>query len=154
MHETPETIAHLQRIIDRSAETAGPALARNFIGGGWKMSASEFVAFWGELRMAAISTTSRNHRVHSAPLDVRLVDGVFHAPAFPDAQRLRDHRANPRCSIVSWEDAYHAVIVYGDARIQEAAPGAMVSVTITPTRIYAIRAPAGHHAHTPAQPAP
>lgn len=144
MHETPETIAELQAIIDRSAMTAGPAIAMNFIGGGWQMSAEEFIAFWGEERMASISTVSKSGLVHAAPLEVRLIDGKFHVPTFADSQRLRDHRANTRCAITSWDGPYRAVIVYGDADVSAA-----TTVVITPTRIYGIRPPAGHHANTP-----
>jgi len=144
MRETPQTITQLQTIIDRSAKTAGPAIAMNFIGGGWKMSAEEFIAFWGEERMASISTVSKSGLVHAAPLEVRLIEGKFHATTFPDSQRLRDHRANPRCAITSWDGPYRAVIVYGAAVVSAA-----TTVVITPTRIYGIRPPTGHQAYTP-----
>jgi len=101
--------------------------------------------------------------VHAAPLEPRLIDGKFYIPTFPDSQRLRDHRARARCAIVSWDGPYRAVIVYGVAREvhgdpggraveagaeQGYSPGAMVTVEVSPTRIYAIRPPAGHHAHS------
>ncbi len=164
MRETPETMAELQAIIDRSARTAGPAIARNFIGGGWRMSAEEFVAFWGDERMASISTVSSKGNVHVAPLDLKLIDGKFYAPTFPDSQRLRDHRANPRCAVTSWDGPYRAVIVYGIARVASEDPAmrtgataaeqgydvaSLLTVEITPTRMYAIRPPEGHHAYTP-----
>jgi hypothetical protein len=164
MRESEATLARLQRIIDRSTRSAGAALARNFIGGGWRMDAREFVAFWGEERMASISTVSPAGRVHAAPIDVRLVDGVFYTAAFADSVRLADHRANRRCAITASEDAYRAVIVYGAAREVDAdptgrtaavsgeqgyPPGGVVTVAITPTRIYGIRPPAGHAAARP-----
>lgn len=116
MNESVATLALLQQIIDTSAATAGAAIKRNFIGGGWSMSAAEFVGFWGAERMASISTISGDGAVHAVPLNIRLIDGMFYIPTFADAQRLRDHRVNPRCAITSWDDAYHAVIVYGTAR--------------------------------------
>jgi hypothetical protein len=146
MRETPETMTGLQQIIDRSARTAGPAIARNFIGAGWQMSAEEFVAFWGEAHMASVATVSDVGAVHAVPLDVRLIDGTFHIPTFPDSQRLRDHRANRRCVLNAWDDAYHAVIVYGNARLTDQETTGMMTVEVTPTRIYAIRPPAWHHA--------
>jgi hypothetical protein len=142
MDETPATMAELQEIIERSARTAGPAIAMNFIGGGWQMSAEEFVAFWGEERMSTVSTVSSKGAVHAAPLEVRLVDGKFQCTAFVDSQRLRDHRAHPRCAITSWDGPYRAVIVYGTAEIS-----ADTNVIITPTRIYGIRPPEGHRAY-------
>lgn len=164
MNETPETLRWLQEIIDRSAATAGAAIKRNFIGGGWSMSAAEFVTFWSDLRMASISTVSASGDVHVAPLDLRLTDGKFYVPTFPDSQRLRDHRANPRCGIAAWDGPYLATIVYGSAsevdsdptgRASETAteqayePNGIVTIQVTPTRIYAIRPPAGHPARQP-----
>jgi len=72
LDETPEAPRGLPQIIDRSAATAGSAIKRNFIGTGWLMSAEEFVAFWGNERIASISTGSAKGDVHVAPLDVRL----------------------------------------------------------------------------------
>jgi len=143
MNETPETIRRLQEVMDRSVAGAGPAIAKNFVGGGWAMTAEEFVAFWGETRMAAVSTVSQNGQVHVAPLEITLVDGQLRIPTFHDAQRLKDHRANARCGITAWDGPYRAVIVYGHAR-EEGAPGAgMVNIVVEPRRIYAIRPPAG-----------
>jgi hypothetical protein len=164
VNETPETIRWLQQIIDRSAATAGSTIKRNFIGGGWAMSAGEFVAFWGTERMASISTVSASGDIHVAPLDVRLIDGRFYISTFPDSQRLLDHRANPRCAITSWDGPYRAAIVYGTAREIDCDPtgrsrdtareqgydtSSMVTIQVTPTRIYAIRPSAGHPAHEP-----
>jgi hypothetical protein len=159
MDETPEDLAELQRIIDRSAASAGSSIKRNFIGGGWAMSAEEFVTFWGDGRMASIATVSAAGTVHAVPLDLRLVGGRFYVPTFPDSLRLQDHRVNPRCAITSWDGPYRAVIVYGTARevshnpthrteataVEQGYPAdMMVTVEITPTRVYAIRPPAGH----------
>jgi len=161
VNETPETLRRLQEIIERSTASAGTAIKRNFIGGGWSMSAEEFVAFWDAGPMASVSTVSDRGRVHVAPLEPRLVDGKFYVPTFPDSQRLLDHRANGRCAIAAWDGPYRAVIVYGTAREVDSDPTGrneeaageqrypsrgMVTIEIAPTRIYAIRPPAGHHA--------
>jgi hypothetical protein len=148
MHETAETMRKLQEIMARSAATAGPAMRQNFAVPAWTMSAEEFVAFWGEGRMASVSTASARGDVHVAPLDVQLIDGVFHVATFAHAVRLRDHRARPRCAISSWDGPYRAVIVYGDAR-EAGTVGAMVPVEIVPARIYAIRPPAERYSLTP-----
>jgi hypothetical protein len=144
MHETPETLAKLQAIMDRSVRTAGAAMKEAFGSDDWRMSVEEFVAFWGAERMASIATPSVAGSVHAVALDIRLVDGIFHIPTFGNAVRLADHRANPRCVITSWDDSYHVAVVYGDANFVEGA--GMVDVVVTPTRIYAIRPPAWHHA--------
>jgi hypothetical protein len=142
-----DDLAYLQRIIDRSAATAGPALRRNFGDAGWRMTAEEFVAFWANTRMAAVSTVSASGQVHAAPLEVSLVGSKLHVPTFGDARRLEDHRANPRCGITAWDGPYRAVIVYGLVDVLPPAPAAgMVNVVVRPTRIYGIRPPAGHPA--------
>lgn len=112
--------------------------------------------------MASISTVSPKGEVHVAPLEPRLVDGKFYIPTFPDSARLRDHRANPRCAIAAWDGPYRAVIVYGIAREvpgnptsrteetaaeQHYANSEMVTIEITPSRIYGIRPPGGHPPH-------
>ncbi|MDP9238549.1 MAG: pyridoxamine 5'-phosphate oxidase family protein [Chloroflexota bacterium] len=148
MYETVETMHRLEEIIELSAARAGPAMRQNFAVPAWTMSAEEFVAFWGEGRMASVSTASARGDVHVAPLDVQLIDGVFRVATFADALRLGDHRARPRCAISSWDGPYRAVIVYGDAR-EAGSDGVMVTVEIAPSRIYAIRPPAGHHSLTP-----
>lgn len=161
MNESPVTLQALQETIDRSTASAGAAVRRNFIGGGWSMSADDFVAFWKRGPMASISTVSPKGNVHVAPLEPELVDGKFYIPTFPDSARLKDHRANARCAIAAWDGPYRAVIVYGLAR-QVAADltgrtgetadeqryerSSMVTIEVTPTRIYAIRPPPGHPA--------
>jgi hypothetical protein len=145
VNETPETLAHLQAIIDRSSATAGPGIKAHLLGEGWSMSAAEFVRFWREERMASIATISAKGSIHAAPLEIRLVDGVFHVPTYADAVRLADHRDNPRCVITAWKDPYRVAIVYGTARVPDG--GDVVSVKVSPTRIYAIMPPAGHHSY-------
>lgn len=122
MNEAPEKLAELQTIINRSIRTAGPSIKRNFVSDAWSMSAPEFVAFWGQARMATVSTSSVTGSVHAVPLDIHLIDGKFYIPTFPDSRRLQDHKHNPRCVITSWEDAYRAVIVFGTAREVDADP--------------------------------
>jgi Pyridoxamine 5'-phosphate oxidase len=161
MNESLATLATLQDIIDRSTASAGSAIRRNFIGGGWAMSATEFVAFWGEGRMACVATASRSSTVHAVPLDIHLINGKFYVPTFPDSYRRRDHEDNPRCVITSWDSPYRAVIVRGTARVvahdptgrtvatateQRYSPDLMLTIEVLPVRIYAIRPPAGHRA--------
>lgn len=146
MDETSAEMEALQRLIERSAATAGPAVRKNFADPAWTMSARELINFWGTARMASIATVSASGAVHAAPLEIRLSHGIFHVPHFADAVRLRDLRANARCAITAWQDAYHAVIVYGRASLPESDAAGMVDVVVRPTRVYAIRPPSWHHA--------
>src|SRR5687768_15055417 len=72
MHESPETTARLQRIMDRSIRTAGPRMKDSFGSPDWRMTVQEFLDFWGNERMASIATASTTGLVHSAALDIRL----------------------------------------------------------------------------------
>ncbi len=144
--ESPETLRKLQEIIDRSARSAGRVLRENFVSPGWVMSAGEFIDFWSPGRMASISTKSANGTLHAAPLDPTLVNGTFRIPTFRGSRRLADHRANRRCVIVAYDGPYRAVVVYGDATIEDAdsdPDSPMVTVSVAPARIYAIRPPVG-----------
>ncbi len=145
MDESPETIANLQALIDRSYATAGPVIRRGHPPN-WRMSATEFVGFWTEGRMASVSTTSASGAVHVAPFDPTLCNGRFYLRTGRDSERLKDHLANPRCAISSWEGPYRTVVVYGTARItdetvQSSTAEELILVEVTPTRIYAIRPP-------------
>ncbi len=158
MTEPPEVLRGLQALLDRSAATAGPAIRQHFVAPEWRMSAEEFVAFWEARPMASVSTTSARGAVHVTPLEPRLVEGRLRLPTFANSQRLRDHRANPRCAVSSWDGPYRAIILYGRARelppdgealrageLNGVPADQMVTIEIEPTRIYAIRPPAGHH---------
>ena len=97
--------------------------------------------------MSAVATVGANPSPHAAPLEVALEGDVFVVPSFAGSLRLKDLRSNPRLVLNTWDDAYTAAIVYGTASFE---PGAgMVRVEVTPTRIYAIRAPEGHRAFRP-----
>jgi hypothetical protein len=87
-----------------------------------------------------------NRWPHAAPLEVSLEGNEFAIPSFSASVRVADLRGNPRIVLNTWDDAYHAAIVYGTARLSDTG-GTMVRVTVAPTRIYAIRAPQGHPAH-------
>lgn len=129
--------------IVRAVRNAGPAMAANFTHPDWVMSPEEFVAFWAGTRLASVATVGASGWPHAAPVEVALAGEVFLVPAFPDSVRLKDLRRSPRLVLTAWDDAWHAAIVYGLAELGDGSQG---SVAVRPTRIYAIRAPRGHHA--------
>ena len=48
-----------------------------------------------------------------APVEVTLRGDLFPAPAFPESVRRHELALNPRVALTSWDDAWHAPIVYG-----------------------------------------
>jgi len=128
----------VERAIRRALNIARPAMATNFVHPDWRMYADEFRAFWGDTRLAAMSTVGESWP-HAAPVEVTLARDRFIAPAFEDSVRAADARTNPRVALVSWDDAWHAAIVYGMA--EDVFGG---QVVVRPMRIYAMRAPKGH----------
>jgi hypothetical protein len=120
-------------------------MAANFTHPAWQMSPEEFVRFWGGTRLASVGTVGDSGWPHAAPVEVTLDGGEFVVPTFADSVRMADLRLRPRLVLTTWDDAYHAAIVYGRAPIPESSAG-NVAVRLAPTRIYAIRAPEGHAA--------
>jgi hypothetical protein len=114
-------------------------MASNFTHPAWAMSAAEFRSFWGDVRLAGATTVGPSTWPHTAPVEVALSGDHFIVPASSDSVRRSDITANPRISLVAWDDAWHAAIVYG--RVVDTTPS---TLAVEPTRIYAIRAPAGH----------
>ena len=129
----------IERAIRKALTMARPAMATNFVHPDWAMYAVEFRAFWGGTRLAGMSTVGKSQWPHVAPVEVTLDGDRFVAPAFDDSVRAADVRFNARLAIVTWDDAWHAAIVYGIAEHVSAG-----RATIRPTRIYAMRAPKGH----------
>ncbi len=136
----------IQAAMSRALANQRPVMAANFTHPAWAMSVAEFRAFWSRPRMTSVGTVGANGWPHAAPLEVSLQGDLFEIPSFSASVRVEDLRASPRVVLATWDDAYHAAIVYGTVRLEEM-DGSMIRVTVTPTRIYAIRAPAGHQAH-------
>ncbi len=147
MSDTATTAADpIAAAMRHATETQRPTMSANFTHPAWAMSPEAFRAFWHRPRMTAIATVGTNDWPHAAPLEVSLEGDAFIVPSFATSVRVADLRANNRVVLNTWDDAYHAAIVYGTASFHETGEG-MVRVAVTPTRIYAIRAPQGHHAH-------
>jgi hypothetical protein len=138
MNRTEAIVDAIARAVDR----AGGTIADNFIHPAWTMDADEFIAWWGGTRLASIATVGRSGWPHASPLEVTLTGDRFIIPSFPHAVRIRDLSVNPRLVLTAWDDPWHAAIVYGRIDDVGASP-----LSARPTRIYAMRAPKGHHAY-------
>jgi len=123
-------------------------MAANFTHPAWTMSEDEFRAFWRSPRLVSVATVNAGGQPHASPIEVSLDGEEFVLPSFRAALRIADLRDNRRVVLTTWDDAWHAAIVYGTATVFDN-EGDVVRVSVTPQRIYAIRAPKGHHAHRP-----
>jgi hypothetical protein len=142
----------LQKLIDRSAASAGPAAADSLAYPARQMRAEEFVEFWESVRLVAMATTGESGGPHIAPVHARL-DGVrMHLVIYDNTLRRRDIAANPHVAFTTWRADGAAAIVYGVARevagslrparaAQSGNPRQVIELEVKLTRVYAMRPP-------------
>jgi hypothetical protein len=142
----------LQKLIDRSAASAGPAAADSLAYPARQMGAEEFVEFWESVRLVAMATTGESGGPHIAPVHARL-DGVrMHLVIYDNTLRRRDIAANSRVAFTTWRADGAAAIVYGVARevagslrparaAQSGNPRQVIELEVKLTRVYAMRPP-------------
>jgi hypothetical protein len=142
----------LQKLIDRSATSAGPAASDSLAYPARQMSAAEFVEFWQSVRLVAMATTGAKGGPHIAPVHARF-DGVrLRLVIYDNTLRRRDIAANPRVAFTTWRADGAAAIVYGVAREVEGSlrsarasvsgkPRQVVELEVKLTRVYAMRPP-------------
>ena len=145
-----DAIAAIQRLLDFSLRSAGAAVRETFDRPQRHMSAAEFVDFWNQCKVKAMSTVGSNGNPHSAPVHAAFYDGRLRTTIYVDAQRRRDLRHNPRVAMTTWAPGGAAAIVYGTAREladseRETRAGASgqprrtVTLEIDLTRIYTMK---------------
>jgi hypothetical protein len=71
-YPTPEELADLQALLDRSTGTATPAVADSVAYPARQMSAAEFVEFWRSIRLVAMATVGPARQPHIAPVHAEL----------------------------------------------------------------------------------
>jgi hypothetical protein len=149
---TPAELAALQALLDRSTRTATPAVADSVAYPARQMSAAEFVEFWRSVRLVAMATVGPAGRPHIAPAHAQLAGTTLRLAVYEDATRRQDLAANPRVAFTTWRADGAVAILYGRARevpgsLREARPGQsgrprrVVTVEVSLTRVYAMRAP-------------
>ncbi len=142
----------LQKLIDRSAASAGPAAADSLAFPGRQMSAAEFVEFWQSVRLVAMATVGETGAPHLAPVHARLDGLVLRLVIYDNTLRRRDIAANPRVAFTTWRADGAAAIVYGIAHEvvgslraaragQSGKPRQVIELEVKLTRIYAMRPP-------------
>ncbi|HVA40246.1 MAG TPA: pyridoxamine 5'-phosphate oxidase family protein [Candidatus Binataceae bacterium] len=147
-----QDLQSLQKLIDRSVASAGPAAADSLAYPARQMSAAEFVEFWQSVRRVAMATAGENGSPHIAPVHARL-DGIrLRLVIYDNTLRRRDIAVNPKVAFTAWRADGATAIVYGVARevagslrparaAQSGKARQVVELEVELTRIYAMRPP-------------
>jgi predicted pyridoxine 5'-phosphate oxidase superfamily flavin-nucleotide-binding protein len=141
----------LQRLLDRSTDSATPAVADSVAYPDRQMSAAELTEFWKAARIMAMTTVGANGQPHTAPVHSTLEGTTLTLVIYDNTVRRTDIRTNPRVSFTTWKDGAVAIL-YGRARevpgsLRETRPGRsgkprnVVTIEVELTRVYAMRAP-------------
>jgi hypothetical protein len=149
---TPEELAALQALIDRSSATATPSVADSVGARDRQMTAGEFVEFWRSVRLIAMATVGPAGQPHIAPVHARIAGTTLELVIYDNTVRRQDIATNPRVAFTAWGTDGAAAIVYGRAReipgsLRDARPAKngnarrVVGIEVKLTRIYAMRAP-------------
>ncbi len=114
MHETPEDLAALQQLIDRSYATAGEHLL-SIHTPERRLSAEDVAARLTGMCLLSLATVTSDCRPIVGPVDGIFYRGSFHFGSSPDSVRFRHIRARPQVSATHLPAEEFAVTVHGRA---------------------------------------
>ena len=118
MLETPEEIARLQELLDRSAAAAGPHL-RDIITGDRRLSAAAVCERLQGMRLLVVATVTADGRPLAAPVDGYFLHGSFCFGSGRNSVRMRHLAARPAVSATYLPGEELAVTVHGRAELFE-----------------------------------
>ncbi len=114
MHETPEDLAALQGLLDRSYDGAGRHL-RSITTPERRVGAAELCGQLTGMVLLVLATVTEDGRPIAGPVDGIFHRGSFHFGTAPDAVRARHIRARPAVSATHLPGEEFAVTVHGRA---------------------------------------
>ena len=114
MHETPEDLAALQELIDRSYASAGAHLLR-IHDPERRLSAEQLAERLTGMRLLTLATVTADGRPIAGPVDGIFYRGSFHFGSAPDSVRFRHIRRRPQVSAVYLPAEELAITVHGRA---------------------------------------
>ena len=114
MHETPDDLAALQDLLDRSYERAGRHLLR-IITPERRLTAEQVSERLTGMRLLALATVTSDGRPIVGPVDGIFFRGAFHFGSAPDSLRFRHIRARPHVSATHLPGEELSVTVHGTA---------------------------------------
>ena len=116
MHERPEDLVELQRVIDASFAAAGPHL-RDIAAPDRRLDAAELAARLTGMRLLVLATSTRDGRPINGPVDGIFYRGRFHVGSSPESLRFRHLRERPAVSATHLPGESFAVTVHGVAEL-------------------------------------
>ena len=118
MLETSEEMTRLQRLLDESADGAGPHL-RSIITDDRRLSAQQVCQKLQGMCLLALATVTADGRPLVGPVDGYLLHGSFHFSSGRDSVRMRHLTARPDASATHLPGDELAVTVHGRAELFE-----------------------------------
>ena len=122
VYETPEDIAALQDLLDRSYDRAGAHL-RGITTPERRMTAEETVEALTGMCLLALATVTADGRPIVGPVDGIFFRGAFHFGSAKSSVRYRHIRARPQVSATHLPGEELAVTVHGHASLVDFGPG-------------------------------
>jgi hypothetical protein len=114
VHETPEDVAELQRLLDRSYAAAGPHLLRIHTPER-RLSAAALAERLTGMCLLTLATVTADGRPIAGPVDGVFLRGAFHFGSSPDSLRFRHIGARPHVSATYLPGEELGVTVHGRA---------------------------------------
>lgn len=114
MHETPDDLDRLQRLLDASDAAAGPHL-RRIITPDRRLTAAELCARLRGMCLLALATVTSDCRPIIGPVDGIFYRGSFHFGSSPESLRFRHIAHRPQVSATHLPGEHLAVTVHGRA---------------------------------------
>jgi hypothetical protein len=114
VHETPDDLAALQDLLDRSYARAGAHL-RRIITPERRLTAEQVSERLTGMCLLALATATGDGRPIVGPVDGIFFRGAFHFGSAPDSVRFRHIRARPHVSATHLPGEELAVTVHGRA---------------------------------------
>ena len=118
MLETPDELAGLQQILDRSMGTAGPHLS-GIISPDRRLTAGELASGLTGMVLLTVATVTADGRPLAGPVDGYLLHGEFHFSSGRDSVRMRHLAARPAVTATHLPGDQLAVTIHGRAHLYD-----------------------------------
>jgi hypothetical protein len=122
VHERPDDLDQLQRVLDESYRLAGDHL-RQIHAPERRLDAEQLAGLLTGMRLLTLATVTRDGRPITGPVDGIFYRGAFHFGSSPTSVRFRHLAERPHASATHLPGEYLAVTVHGRAeRVDVGAP--------------------------------